>query len=332
MANEAKRARAASLAGVADATTGIARLHWLREAIELYAELGDAETLARLRALYEHAALEAQSELKTISSTTVIERSKIEEWVDSLRLGKGPSVAGFLVLPHEIGLWVAPEAVRTERLAEDRSTFSSLFPRVSLEADGRLQPEPDPETDAEAHERARDVAYFGQRSILRAGVLAVTLTELRHRGAWSAPLIATAVRTVDADLAEACYPGLVQFEAGDYWSAAHVFVPQLERALRVLGRRVGADQTRFTPSQGLRWATLDPILEDDGIRRSLGEDVASGIGWLFTDRHGPNFRNNTAHGALATDGNPSAAALLALLAILSVTRAAAIAALKDDTD
>jgi hypothetical protein len=324
LATEATRQRAASLEAAGAGQAGLVRLHWLREALDLYGQIGDSEALQRLRPLYEEGGRQAQSELKAVSTVVTIPREDIEREADRLTLGKGPSLQGYLGLPIEAGFWPSWDRVRRER-HEQSGVIASLAGRVSLEADGRVQPEPDREEDAEAFETARDVHHFGQRSIWSAGIFSTVLLELRNRGVWSAPLVGTAIALIDADLGEACAPGLVRFEAEDDWSAAHTLVPQIERALRVLGRIVGVDQARFAPDEGLRWASMDVMLDDPGLVQAMGTDVTRGIAAIFSHPHGPNFRHNVAHGAMATDGNPNAAATLAIMAILTICFFSALA-------
>lgn len=324
-AGEAKRDRARSFEDEAARNVGLVRIHWLKEAIAVYREVGDKEALDRLAPLYAAAGIEAQAELHVVSGTTEIRREDIEQVADQMTIAKGPTLAGYLRMPRELGLWTSRDALRRNRTESDVGGIHQLFgSHIFLEADGRIQPEPDVDKTQDL-EDARDATYFGRQSTFLAAFASVLLTELRHRNLWSAPLVATSLAVVDPDLSESCYPGLIRFEQEDFWSAAHVIVPQIERALRVLGRLVGADQTRFTPAAGIRWASMELVLEDPGIRAALGEDVAYEIAVLFTDPHGQNFRNNIAHGALATDGNPHAAALLGVFTIFEICRAIVIA-------
>jgi hypothetical protein len=323
---DARRLRAQSFEAEAAERPGLVSIMWLKQAIDLFGQIGDAEALERVQRSYEDAGREAQGELRVVSNVITIRREDIERQVDALTLGDGPSLKGYLYLPSELGFWRSWASVREDRQKEEgRFAFSALASKVSLEADGRIQPEPNAEDDREAYERARDISYFARQASMRAGLFETLLVELRNRGVWSAPLLGTAIGLIDEDLALACGPGITRFEADDYWSAGHVLVPQIERALRVLGRVIGADQTRFAANQGLRWATMDPILGDSGIVGAMGEDTTRAFAAVFTDAHGPNFRNNIAHGALATDVPQSAAALLALMAILAICYHTALA-------
>lgn len=63
---------------------------------------------------------------------------------------------------------------------------------------------------------------------------------------------------------------------------------------------------------------MDILLDDEGIVRAMGEHRAKAFRALFVDPQGPNWRNNVAHGALATDASPGVPATLSLLGILAV--------------
>lgn len=327
LGTEARRARAASFEREATGKPGLVAIHFLRQAIDLYQQIGDTDGLARLRPKYEQSGQEALGQLHSFEGTVTVTRAEIEAAVDQMRLGTGPSLEGFLAVPFELGFLDDWANVRQRRLAEDAEhPLVSLFGRTSLEADGRIQPEPDPGRDPEEHARARDVAYFGRQAGFKVATLeTMYLVELRNRGSWSATLLTTAIALVDEDLADACWPGIVRFEAGDYWNAAHSLVPQLERALRSLGRLVGADQTRFGRNEALRWAPLEQLLEDAGLRAALGVARSEALKALFVDPQGPNWRNNIAHGAMATDASPAIPATGALLSILAVANFVATA-------
>lgn len=115
LTNQAKRARAESLAALAQRTVGLQRLHWLREAIALFQQLGDAATLDGLRRQYEQGGQEALGELQTLAGTVVLERNEIEAMVNRMKLADGPSLVGYMSLPVELGLWIDPDDLREER-------------------------------------------------------------------------------------------------------------------------------------------------------------------------------------------------------------------------
>jgi Domain of unknown function (DUF4209) len=332
LVSEIRRRRGALFEHRAASSEGLGRVLWLRDAIRLYGEAGDGTSLGRAQRAYEAAGLDAQQHMQTVGSTVTIGRGDIEAQVDALTLGRGPSLQGFLYLPAELGFWNSWQTVREDRRKEEAKTpFLSMATRIGLEADGRIQPEPDAERDPDSYERARDISFFGRHAQWRAGLFDALLVELRNRGVWTSRLVTTAIAIVDRDVADACAPGLDRFENGDHWTAAHVLVPQIERILRVLGREIGADRSRFASHQGLRWASFESLLADDGVIQVMGADVAAAMTAVFSDEHGPNFRNDVAHGALATDVEPNAAAILAIMAILAVCYSVALARRRSNT-
>ena len=64
------------------------------------------------------------------------------------------------------------------------------------------------------------------------------------------------------------------YDAGESWLAAHALIPQLERALRVLGAEVGAATFRASRRGGLEWASLDHMLSDPTLSKALCDRLA----------------------------------------------------------
>jgi hypothetical protein len=112
--------------------------------------------------------------------------------------------------------------------------------------------------------------------------------------------------------------GLLAFEAADYWTSLHVLIPQLERFVRLIGLATGGNVHAYTQGGGLRWKPLEDLLDEPSVRAVITDDVARDLNAVFTGPHGPNLRNNLAHGALdhRDAGEPaSVATLMALLAL-----------------
>jgi len=109
-------------------------------------------------------------------------------------------------------------------------------------------------------------------------------------------------------------------ETGRGWAALNCLIPQLERVVGLVARKIGSDVARRAPGGGLRWASLDEMLADPGVSRALEPRLATALKWLFVDPCGPNYRNDVAHGAADPEGDWSGPAMLTALAILSVAR------------
>ncbi len=314
----AKRARAESHEREANAASGLVRLVKLRQAVAIYQEIGPKQAIDRVRRAYEDASREAIGDLKPVESVITINRGETKERIAKYTLGQGPSAHGMLRLPFEIGYFERWKFVRRDREQSDaENILTSLATHVMVEADGRIQPDPDQEANPEQFARARDTAYYSRNIALAAGIFETAdLTELRELGAWSSPYVLTTFSLADEDLGEACSSGVMAFEAREHWAAAHMLVPQLERALRALGRLVGAEQMKFAPNQGTRWASFETVLTDEGIKRAMGEHRTGALIALYSDEHGQNWRNNMAHGALSTDTAAASISTVTVLALL----------------
>ena len=316
-ARAAKARRAASFEAEGMATeSGMSAQHWLAEAIRVHAELGSASEVERLKPAMREASERMVGELKPILTSARIPDEAIEEAVDATSLAKGAGFSGLLALPDELGVWPEWELVAQGAEREARAhPLLHLVPSLKVEPDARVQPEPIDETEGRL---AHQIRSFNVRTSILMGLCRLVVDSLRRRGMWSADAIAEALESVDGQLAASTRPGLANHEEGDYWSAVHVLMPQIERATRLVGIAAGASVERLSADFGFRWATLDGLLAEPGVRRSLGESFATELEGLLVNPHGQNLRNNVAHGAVAPGSSLSDTSLLAIFILLSI--------------
>ncbi len=89
--------------------------------------------------------------------------------------------------------------------------------------------------------------------------------------------------------------------AEDHVTAIHVFVPQIEHALRRLLGMLGkpTDKSRRSDVRVMVEKNLNDILESEPvIQECLGEDVVTYLRVFLCDPRGFNVRNNLAHGLM----------------------------------
>lgn len=92
--------------------------------------------------------------------------------------------------------------------------------------------------------------------------------------------------------------GLYRGFAGDFISACHILIPQIEHSLRYLMSQSGTI-TSSLQSDGIQEEySLNTLLEMDELEELLGEDLVFTLDGLFNSKHGANFRHRTAHGLL----------------------------------
>lgn len=298
------------------APSGIVAQHWFAEAIRIRRDLGHVEDVERLKPLMRAASERMVGEMETISASVTIPTEAIQRAAAATSLATDGSPEAMLALPDQLGLWPDWQQVVDEaRRAANAHPLLSLVPMVKVEPDARVQPEPDDQT---ARESARLVRGYSQRTEVLLGLVRLVVDELRRRRRWGDSTVLNAVAAADKELADSAARGVTLHEQGDYWGATHLLVPQVERAVRIVGRRSGARIERITSEGGFRWASLDGLLADDRIREVLGESFATELEALLVNEHGWNLRNSVAHGALDPTADHQNASLLATLMLLSI--------------
>jgi hypothetical protein len=94
--------------------------------------------------------------------------------------------------------------------------------------------------------------------------------------------------------------GVRAWEREDQVKAAHVLVPQIERALRKLAGDLGVPITRAHPvvSETSVAIGMGEILYNEKVAEALGPDVTLHFQALYSDPRGMNLRNEIAHGLM----------------------------------
>lgn len=94
--------------------------------------------------------------------------------------------------------------------------------------------------------------------------------------------------------------GLLLGLLGDYAGAAHLLIPQLENALRVLLTHIGVVTTKQQQDNTQEEPDLNSLLRMPELARLLDEDTIFDLRGLLIERFGSNLRNRLMHG-LVTD-------------------------------
>ncbi len=90
--------------------------------------------------------------------------------------------------------------------------------------------------------------------------------------------------------------GLNAYFNGNFLSAIHLIIPQIEEAIRNLVEMVGGGVLKPSRTGGYNLRTFDDILRDKLVCEVFGEDITNYLIVLFTDQRGWNLRNNVCHG------------------------------------
>jgi hypothetical protein len=98
---------------------------------------------------------------------------------------------------------------------------------------------------------------------------------------------------------------------GDFVTALHVLVPQIEHMVRVHLKQAGAKTTNLDRDGIEHENGMSTLMEIEQADSVLGKDIAFELRALFCDAFGPNLRNELAHGLLDDDACHSAPSIYA---------------------
>ena len=114
-------------------------------------------------------------------------------------------------------------------------------------------------------------------------------------------LIAEMTPFVAADRVDLVTMGLSRFFGGDFFSALHILVPQLENSLRHILKLAGVEPSAIQSDMTQESRTLSVMLdkEREPLERTLGPAIVFEIENLFDFRGGPAVRHQVAHGLVS---------------------------------
>ena len=273
----------------------VAAMH-LQNAIQHYANVGGGEDVERLKKeLYERWTA-ARGELQTIKEEFDFPTKDVQEWARKLMV---PGVDHALMcLASDPSLIPVLNSVkdRSRKLAE-RSPLQRLFPRVTIDGSRQVHHADSPEESEKA-----DVFYqYGFDLLFLSLSLDVTLAVFRDEGGLDVATMSDVLQRspfIDGDAAEVLEVGLERYLCGDFVSAMHVLIPQLEDVLRGTLRLLGGSTTSV---QGdlTREIALDQVLScETELAELLGEDTVFYLRYLLVEQLGMNLRNRVAHGLI----------------------------------
>lgn len=92
--------------------------------------------------------------------------------------------------------------------------------------------------------------------------------------------------------------GLMFGFSGDFLTALSILIPQLENAVRYLAVECGEPVYNMNEEGIEEIKTMHAVLELEGVKESLDEDLIFALNTIFCSKFGFNMRNNVAHGML----------------------------------
>ena len=94
--------------------------------------------------------------------------------------------------------------------------------------------------------------------------------------------------------------GFTNFFLGDYISASHILIPQLENSLRYILKQHGQDTSKIKQDATQERIILSTILKNEKLEEILTPSIVYEIDNLFNHRFGPSLRHQFAHGLVSS--------------------------------
>lgn len=247
------------------------------------------EVLLKIRELGPKVA----SELKPISHSFELPKEKIDDYVMAMTRGE----------PEEIIVRITGHFIPIREKAKEQIFDLSKSAPLTFLITQQIQDEKGRviatigslEDDLEGHivKRISDNLSFSGwflREVLKEAI--------DNKGLNKALILSYVGKTpvINKERLEIINRALDAYFQNDFLVFAHLIIPQIEEAIRMIIEITGGNVLKTSKSGGYHLRTFDEILRDDIIKEALGEDFGDYFRILFTDQRGWNLRNSICHG------------------------------------
>ena len=261
-----------------------------------------------LRERLRHAQASVRDEMGAISTTIDL----TEHVNHARRRVAGVTLAQALAEFAALAASPDPEELRDQarRIAEE-NPLSTIMPSTMVDEDGKvLAKSPGLLGDESDTDIALHHLIAQQEGLRRQTAVQGLIEPARHFIQSEHPLdrrdlrpIAEMTPFVPADRVDLVTTGLARFFGGDFFSAVHILVPQLENSLRHILKHTGVDPSAIQSDMTQEDRTLSVLLdkEREPLEKLLSPPIVFEIENLFDFRAGPALRHQLAHGLVSAD-------------------------------
>ena len=205
-----------------------------------------------------------------------------------------------------------PDELRDQarRMAEE-NVLSSIMPSMMVDEDGKVVAKsPGMLGEESDSELALHHLITRNEGLRRQTAVRGLIEPARHVFQDEHPLdqrhlhlIVAMTPFVPADRVDLVTMGIARFFGGDFFSALHILVPQIEHSLRHILKHVGVDPSAIQSDMTQEDRTLSVMLkkERESLEGVLGPSIVFEIENLFDFRAGPVLRHRLAHGLVTAN-------------------------------
>jgi hypothetical protein len=313
--------------GKIDRLPAFLAIKWLEELYHIYKQYGqkDKELKDKMEGVsIKVGQLRKKMEFKPEEYSIDIPREEIGKFINCLIDGDLDEavrkVADYYVLKRD-------NVIQTLDDLSKKSPFTFLFPRKIFDKEGRPVAEIPPlRKDNLQGDEMNIIWEMAQMVFYSSSFLWETLLALISKFKLDADTIINYLYEspiFDEERKEFFVRGIKAYLEKDFLVALHILVPQIENLIRNLAENIGVPILKVHNLGGFNYRTLDDLLRDERIIKTLSEDLCLYFRVLFTHPGGLNIRNNICHGiSPIKDFNSSYASLVfhALLCLSVATK------------
>lgn len=286
-------------------------------AAKRYSDLGFSDKVNELKKKIKKHARKAETEFKEIRTTIRFPSKPIRNYIKSLSplalsgaLKKIANEAFFIPNLRHIRSDVEEQ--------KKKSPLSFLIQRVSIRDDNPVLKSQTEDELFEDHVVQRVVMDYKVKSRIFGDII-TELKNTKNLDHISLLNFLSFSEVYEKDSLDMIGTGLERYFSGDFPSALHILVPQLERTLRNVLEKIGV-ATTILRGTVVEEKTLGRILKEPKLEEFLGEDISFYLRTFLIDKRGDDLRNDIAHGLITREKCTGNIANNLLLILLLLTR------------
>jgi len=273
----------------------LAASSWLQHIYQVYQQFNLVEDTVRVARAITDIGTKVRDEMKTFSQKFNIPQDKFDSYVEGM-------VEGTLEETLErIAVRYIPSRDAVEEQLHDlskKAPLSFLFTKQLLDHKGRVVATVGSlQDDLDGHVVTQMAQNMAIESIFLKAVLDRAVSKFNiSEGTLGDCLNLSPV--FGEEQIRILVPALHAYLHNDFLVAIHLFIPQIEEAIRNLVQVTGGAVLKPRLGGGFLLKTLDELLRAEQVTTALNNDVALYFRVLLTDQRGWNIRNDVCHGML----------------------------------
>ncbi|MBV6420193.1 MAG: hypothetical protein DAHOPDDO_01422 [Ignavibacteriaceae bacterium] len=282
----------------AERNKGMIASHWLQKVYELYSSNGLKKDAEKVSQLLLEANKTINDEMKEVSKEFKIDKDIFKKFIDEItgnNLIEALNKIAWHFLPDD-------ENIKKEVLDIAKKTPIQAFITHSImDREGRTVAKVG---SVEEDIEGRVVQLMSQHFQYDHTFLYHSIREAKKKYSFNSDDIINFIYESPLFLEERkeiIKRGIEAYFNDDFIVAAHLLIPQIENALRMMLRLNGGDIYKPAKNGGLFLRNLDEILRSQAVTENFTERVTKYFRVLLTDQRGFNLRNDICHGIMQPD-------------------------------